>query len=383
MPPNPNRNLRAEASLQQPEQLDMSDPLVRSLRHAHEKFGIPLNVAEVVERTITHNGFISVPSESTPSVEAWIAERLTTQGYAGYNHGSFVQDAVGTLGFAKVHYGPDNLVTTHDEHGQPIQTKVGGPKREAEVLQALLPNGYEAPQVLSYSPESPIGASSANADTFEMLVIEAVLPEDGAVRKREDWTPALAQQSAQKIATFAKPIEAVPLFADESIPLPVEKLVEKIPHTGDTYDQSVAATLQSYSQLDEPIVVHGDTWFNNIIARHDDSDITFIDWELAGPGYQGQDAGRKLWDLTLDSNWGLANYGDNAQAFTNEWCKDDETRQSLAFGVVYESLRWISDRSDKLADPTTDEATRISLTQEIDDVKAHTLMVLEHLTPEQ
>lgn len=376
-------NIPANSEIQSFTPEHENNPLARSLRYAHEHFGIPLNVTEVVSRTLEQNGFIPYESAPTPSVEEWIAERLETQGYAGYNHGSFVQDSAGTIGFAKVHYGPDNTVITHDEEGNQIKTTVGGPKREAQVLSALLPNGYQAPQVLGYSPETPEGAASADADTFEVLVIEALLPENGAVRKRTDWTPTLARKAAQKIATFEKPIESIPLFVKESIPLPVEKLVQKIPTTGDEYDRALARTLENYPYLDTPIVVHGDTWFNNIIARHDDSDLMFIDWELAGPGYKGQDAGRKLWDLTLNDSWDLEEYTETADAFTNEWCKTDDDRQSLAFGVVYESLRWISDRYDKLANPTTDEATRISLTQEIDDVKLHTLALLGHITKKE
>ena len=361
---------------------ERSAELARSLQHAHERFGIPLNVSEVVDRTLEVNGFTPYDRTLTPTVEEWIMERLVSQGYVGYNHGSFVENASGELGFAKVHYGPDNTLITHNENGEPIEIEVGGPKREAQVLQALAAQGYEAPRVLGYSPESPEGANSAEAETYEILVIEAVLPEYGAVRKRESWTPELARIAAQKIATFAKPIEEVPLFANETIPLPVENLVEQLPSSNEPYSLAVLEVLKDYEHIDSPIVVHGDTWFNNIIARHDNTDVMFVDWELAGPGYRGQDAGRKLWDLTLTNDWDFSEYSDAASAFTDEWSQTDDDRQSLKFGIVYESLRWITDRIRDINDPTTDEATRISLTQEMEDVKTHTLAILDNITQE-
>lgn len=351
-----------------------------ALQRAHEKFGIPLNVSEVVDRTLEQNGFTMLESVPTPTVEEWITEKITEQGYAGYNHGSFVTDEDGNLGFAKVHYGPDNILSRVNADGEVEKVKVGGPQREALVLDALTNHGYKAPFVLGYSPESPEGASSAEANTYEILAIEAVLPENGAVREREDWTPALAQKAAQKITTFAQPIESIELFRDETIPLSAEELVRKLPRTGDAYDHALTETLEAYPHLDSPIVVHGDTWFNNIIASHDDSDIMFVDWELAGPGYRGQDAGRKLWDLTLNNDWSFADYGDAAHAFTEEWCATEDDTHSLTFGVMYESLRWISDRIDKIEDPATDEATRVSLAQEIDEVKSHTLEILNYIS---
>lgn len=351
------------------------DRLAESLQYAHENFGVPLNVSEVVSRTLDKNGFKPLESDQTPSVEEWISERVTSQGYAGYNHGSFVVDATGNLGFAKVHYGPDNILITIDEDGNTQETKVGGPKREAEVLRALEPNGYDTPQVLAYSPALPEGASNANAETFETLIIEAVTPEYGSVRKREEWSPSLARRAAQKISTFAKPVESIPLFKDESIPLTVESLIQKVPRDGGEYDAALTRALDTYTHLDSPVVVHGDVWFNNTIARHDDSDVMFIDWELAGPGYRGQDAGRKLWDLTLKNDWSFAGYSEAARAFTDEWCKTEDDKHSLTFGVMYESLRWISDRIDKVIDPDTDEATQTSLLQEIEDVKSHALAI--------
>lgn len=370
---------KRSSSIDLPSQNEKGEEIVRSLRRANERFGIPLNVSEVVERTLESIGFTQLQPPLTPTVEEWIAERMVAQGYAGYNHGSFVEDADGNLGFAKVHYGPDNLQLNTDENGNSTKIKVGGPEREARVLGALASNRYEVPKVLGYNPEVPEGASSAEADTYEVLVIEAILPEYGAVRKRESWTPDLSRIAARKIATFAKRIEEIPLFKDEQISLPVESLIRQLPTRGDEYDSALAVVLESYKYLDNPIVVHGDTWFNNIIARHDETDVMFVDWELAGPGYRGQDAGRKLWDLTLSDDWRIKDYSEAAQAFADEWSKTDDGRSTLSFGVCYESLRWISERMRDVNDPSTDEAARISLLQEIEDVKAHTLIILDNI----
>ena len=361
-----------------------SDKVRSPLEEAHERFGIDLDAPEVIRRTLEVSGFTMLELEdpyTLPTFEEWITERMD-QGYSGYNYGCFVMNEAGQIGFAKVHYGPDNLLTTVDENGDAEKTKVGGPEREADVLEALNQNGYEAPEVLGYNPASPEDTPE-DEKMYELLVIEAVLPEYGFVRKREDWTPQLAQIAAQKIATFAKPAKEIPLFENESIALPVEDLVAMLPQTGDTYEQTLRQVLEAYPHLDDPIVVHGDAWFNNIIASHDDSDLMFVDWELAGTGYQGQDAGRKLWDLTVTNDWRLAEYAETAGAFTDEWCKTDDDRATLEFGVVYESLRWISERMRDINDPKTDDATKISLLQEIDDVKAHTLTVLEGIAEER
>lgn len=350
------------------------------IEEAHERFGIDPNTPEIVQRTIESNGFTALELEqpyTLPTIEEWVAQRLA-QGYSGYNYGSFVINEAEQIGFAKTHYGPANIQTIIGDGGEVTRFEVGGPEREAMVLEALGSNGYEAPEVLGYSPASPED-TPPEEKMYELLVIEAVLPEYGSVRERQAWTPQLARISAQKIATFAKPTTEIPLFENESISLSVEGLIEMLPRSGGEYDTALYKTLESYTHLDEPIVVHGDTWFNNIIARHDDSDLLFVDWELAGPGYQGQDAGRKLWDLTLADDWSFAEYGEAAQAFTEEWCKTDDDRNSLAFGIMYESLRWISERIRDI-EAATDEATRISLTQEIEEIKSHALAVLHNVT---
>lgn len=360
---------------------ELGDRIDSPIQEAHERFGIDINAPEVVQRTIEENGFTALELEkphTLPTLEEWIAQRMA-QGYSGYNYGTFVMNEAEQIGFAKVHYGTKNIQTLIGDDGEAVQFEVGGPRREQEVLEALASNGYEVPEVLGYNPASQEGTSS-DEKIYEMLVIEAVMPEYGAVRQRESWTPQLARIAAQKIATFAKPVAEVPLFEKESIPLPVEGLIEMLPRTGESsYDDTLAEVLEAYPHLDNPIVVHGDTWFNNIIARHDDSDVMFVDWELAGPGYRGQDAGRKLWDLTIDSGWQPSDYTESADAFTDEWCKTEDGRISLEFGVMYESLRWISERVRDINKPGTDEATVLSLKQSIEDVKAHALKLLGNI----
>ena len=355
---------------------------VRSpLEEAHERFGIDLDTPEVVQRTIEKNGFTALELEephTLPTVEEWVAERVA-QGYSGYNYGSFVINEAEQVGFAKVHYGSKNIQTLIGSDGEAVEFEVGGPEREQAVLEALASSGYKVPEVLGYSPES----ESPEGKIYEMLVIEAILPADGSVRPRDAWTPQLARVAAQKIATFAKPIADVPLFKDESIQLPVEGLLEMLPRTEGAYEEALVRVLTGYAHLDAPIVVHGDTWYNNIIARHDDSDLLFVDWELAGPGYRGQDAGRKLWDLTIAKDWSLAEYTEAADAFTDEWCKTDDDRSSLEFGVVYESLRWISERVRDINKEETTQEDREKLEQQIRQIKNHALMILDSITRKQ
>jgi hypothetical protein len=378
MPKNPHTFPGTdEASVAQTERNDSKTSV---FQEAHERFGIDRDAPEIVERTIEKNGFTSLELEephTLPTLEEWVTQRMA-QGYSGYNYGTFVMNDGEQIGFAKVHYGTKNLQTLINDAGEAVQFEVGGPQREQAVLEALASNGYDVPEVLGYNPASPED-KPLDEKMYEMLVIEAVLPEYGAVRVREEWTPQLARIAAQKIATFVKPAQEVPLFENESVLLPAESLINMLPRTGDTYDEVLGYVLEAYPHIDEPIVVHGDTWFNNIIARHDNSDVMFVDWELAGPGYKGQDAGRKLWDLTIDSEWQPSEYTETAEAFANEWRKTDDDLISLKFGVMYESLRWISERVRDINKPGADEATITSLTQSIEDVKNHALKLLENI----
>jgi aminoglycoside phosphotransferase (APT) family kinase protein len=236
--------------------------------------------------------------------------------------------------------------------------------------------------MLGYSPAYPESAEPDEAYSLETLYIEAIPPNEGTTLPPEQWTPDLAKIAARKISTFAQPAETIELFRDEQILLPVEILVERaqIPED-DAYHQALATTLNTYTYLDAPIVVHGDTWLNNIIVKHDGSDALFIDWDLAGAGYKGQDAGRTLWGLTLDRDWNLAEVNDAAQAFINEWCKTEDDTINLRFGVAFESLRWIADRQDKLKDATLDDDTIFSLSEQIDSVKQHALKVFNYIRP--
>ena len=92
-----------------------------------------------------------------------------------------------------------------------------------------------------------------------------------------------------------------------------------------------------------------------------------------------------LWGLTLDNNWRFPKIGEKADVFIEEWCNgegsDEESAATLRFGIIFESLRWISDRQRDISNLEADEATRISLASEIADVKAHALEILRRIEP--
>jgi hypothetical protein len=355
------------------------EEIARDLVTANEKYHTPRDPNLTIKQTLDTFLLGEYPSE-IPDPATYISTRMQRagDGFPGFNYGTFVTTPR-QVAFAKLRYGPKNMEKRR-VNDELIDIRVGGLEREAAILSALNQHGYDAPAMLGYSPSYPESAEPDEADSLETLYIEAIPPDEGTTLPPEQWTADLAKVAARKISTFAKPAEAIELFRDEQILLPVEVLVERAQIAeGDAYHQTLTNTLNSYAHLDTPIVVHGDTWLNNIIVKHDGSDALFVDWELAGAGYEGQDAGRTLWGLTLDGNWNLAEVSDTSQAFTEEWCKTEDDTANLRFGVVLESLRWIADRQDKLKDITLDDNTIISLSEQIDSVKQHTLKVLDHI----
>ncbi len=360
--------------------LRTDEEVARDLATATEKYHTPKDPNLAVAKTLDTFLLVKYPSE-IPDPATYISIRMQRagDGFPGFNYGTFVTTPK-QVAFAKLRYGPKNMEKRRvgDEL---VDVRVGGLEREAAILSALNEHGYDAPEMLGYSPSYPEGAEPDEADSLETLYIEAIPPNEGTTLPPEQWTPELARIAARKIRTFAKPAEEIELFKDEQILLPVEVLVERAQLAeGGQYYEQVTNTLSSYEHLDTPIVVHGDTWLNNIIVKHDGSNALFVDWELAGAGYKGQDAGRTLWGLTLDVNWNLIGLNDAAKAFSDEWSQTDDDKANLQFGVVLESLRWIADRQDKLQDATLEQDVAISLMEQIEDVKEHTLKLLDYIS---
>lgn len=371
-----NRPLESAGKNAEEIQSDIDDAI-------NEGYPLPKNPTLAVETTMGTFDLQKYPSP-IPDASDYISARIrhTDDKFPGFNYGTFVQTPR-QIAFAKFRYGPKNTEKQNID-GELVDVRVGGLQREAAVLESLREHGYEAPAVLGYSPEYPLGAEPNEADTLETLYIEAIPPEEGTTLPPEQWTPSLAEMAAQKIKTFAHPSAEIELFKEESVQLPVEVLLQRahINESDDTYHDTLAETLTHYQHLDEPIVVHGDTWLNNIIVKHDESDAMFIDWELAGAGYRGQDAGRTLWGLTLDGNWQFAEINETAEAFAREWTNTDnpeEEKSNLKFGVLLESLRWISDRQDKLSTLDINSPEAEALLLEIDSVKQHSLKIIDTL----
>lgn len=349
-------------------------------------YPIPKNPSHSVAETMETFNLQKYPSP-IPDASDYISARIrhSDDKFPGFNYGQFVE-VNDKVAFAKFRYGPKNTEKQNID-GNLVDVRVGGLQREASVLKSLREHNYEAPAVLGYSPAFPEGAEPYEAETLETLYIEAISPEEGTTLPPEMWTSNLAKMAAQKIKTFAHPAGEIELFKDESIQLPVEVLLMRARIAdGDTYHDVLTDTLANYQHLDQPIVVHGDTWLNNIIVKHDESDAMFIDWELAGAGYRGQDAGRTLWGLTLDGDWQFAEISDSAKAFVSEWANtnnSEEEKNNLKFGVLLESLRWIADRTDKLDFYTFDNPEAEKLLLEIDAVKQHCLKITEAISDAQ
>ena len=350
------------------------------IRFAQEKgFPLPDNPSIAVDTTLRSLGLTTYPSEIPDALTyASIRIRSSHDHFPGYNYGTFVTSEDGNFAFAKLRYGPKNMERVLVD-GDLITKRVGGLAREKDVLTSLESHGYEVPKVFGYTPALPEGRDLEpnESDTLETLFIEAISPEVGSTIPPEYWTKNTARIAAEKIKTFDKPADQIELFAHEGRSISVEALLKRSKLADDTYSRELLQTIEAYQHLDKPIVVHGDTWLNNIIVKHDNSDVMFVDWELAGPGYKGQDAGRTVWGLTLDQNWGFAGVNDAAQEFIDTWCISDEETKNLRFGLVLESLRWIADRQDSL-DQASDEES-VNTLREIQEIKQHTMKVMHVL----
>lgn len=341
---------------------------------------IPEDPNRAVSRTLEAHGLLRYPSR-IPEPNVYISARINNSDdrFPGFNYGTFVVTQEGDVAFAKLRYGPKNTEQILVE-GELVDAQVGGLYCEAQVLTELTEQGYETPSLLGYFPETPRGAKPDRADTLETLLIEAILPQEGSTLPPEKWSSELARLAARKIESFTTPTSETPLFQNKERSLPLDILIRRarLPANGD-YELALKKAVEKYEHLDPPIVTHGDTWLNNIIVKYDSSDLLFVDWELAGPGYKGQDAGRTLWGLTLDTNWDFVDVNDTARAFIYEWSQSEDEKNVLRFGILFESLRWIADRQDRLLENTLSTGSKRTIVKRIEDIKAHALELLVHI----
>jgi hypothetical protein len=355
------------------------NPTADILEARERGYPIPLDPNLAVSKTLQAHGFVLYPSP-IPTPDRYISARMHRfSRFPGFNYGTFVQNQAGEIAFAKLRYGPKNTEKAFVD-GELADVQVGGLKREAQVLKTLAGYGYKIPTLLDYFSATPEDRDPEpdQADTLETLIIEAIPPEEGSTFPVEYWTPILASKAVSNIRTFAKPIAEISMFQGEERKLPFEILLQRsrLPGTSD-YNQALKKVLDGYKYVDQPIMVHGDSWPTNIIVRYDESDLLFVDWELAGPGYIGQDAGRSLWGYispSLDCNF--IDMNNAGQAFIAEWSRTEDDKNTLQFGVLFESLRWIADREDSLQDPSLGENVRQPLLQEIALIKLQALKVL-------
>lgn len=341
---------------------------------------LPKNPDHAVAKTLEANGLTRYDSK-IPKASEFMADLsyLYPDGFVLRNYGSFAQDQDGRVCFTKMRVGP-NWKEKALVDGKMKDIVRYNLRKEYEILKSLHTSGLDVPEPYSYSPPSDNEFGKAADYPFETMSIEAIPPEEGSTLPQEYWTPEIAKITANKLKSLDKPTSEIEMFAKKERRLSVELLLQRARLSGnDSYTEALANSIKEYKHIDEPVVSHGDTWTKNIIVKHDKSDIMLVDWELAGPGYRGQDAARTLWGLTLDSKWKFGEVGPTASSFIKEWCQTEDDSMSLKFGTMFESLRWIADRRDALDNKNIDPEEAQKIKQQIVEVKQQALKIIENI----
>lgn len=258
-----------------------------------------------------------------PSLAEWIAfYKEKHNGHCPYNYQYFVEDPKGRIFFAKT-----AISTRTDDAFRNMQ-------HEAEILKAL-PESSLAPKFVGYQP------ADIQTGTLETLTAEAVSLKTGSTLPLPLWEPEHAREAAKCVRS----LESVPAQTTLNTNHNPEVSFEATFQNASEYltaslKKRIQEIMLAASQR-QNAMVHGDTWLKNIVVGYQQANPTvrLVDWERAGVGYLGQDAGRTFWEL-----WGK---DELREPFVEDYCDShlgDEVRnrkELLQFGVAFEAIRWI------------------------------------------
>jgi aminoglycoside phosphotransferase (APT) family kinase protein len=291
----------------------------------------------------------------------------------------------------------NSLFFATDESGETVVVKLalnpetkdwGGLEREARALEVINANNQDAnaPRLHAYY-------KGDEDKTLEALVTSAYLPSEWEAHHVSQYTEKSARAAGESIhsieglelgefagdpiISIASQIETILSVAEQNPDLPqpnqefMEKMIESmyallnIPDINEleiteqlftslgTHDLKIIEPMimpfvARFELLSKKVLVHGDTWLKNILLSIDNK-AAFIDWERAQKGYEGQDAGRTGWDFGWAKDELFPAY---VEAYIHAGgVRGDAVAQRkniLKFGIVFESLRWLHDRYEKL-----------------------------------
>lgn len=232
---------------------------------------------------------------------------------------------------------------------------------ENEALVMSRERNLPAPKFIGHTVED------AADGKLEMLIYEAIKVSDGGVIFPQEWTTACAREVVKLVKGFeSTPIDDLPArkLNPEQIVSNQVAYVDKI--LREPIRRSLPVIVSDYKDIDKPTFVHGDFWPKNVIASNDlnNPKILFVDWESAGVGFLGQDAGRLWWGLESGANDEVKRT--LISEFINSSGNDNERRLQLKFGVVLEALNGLAERQSRLeryTDPKLIERVRSEIDQ--------------------
>ncbi len=296
-------------------------------------------------------------NENYPSFEEWI-EIKASKGGKARTYPSFVKNKeTQEIYFCKAMIRP--------------KWNWGGVKKESLALSAASEiEGVSVPKLLHYVPESN--------ESLEAIIVESIKFSEGQISPKEEWNPNCAYEAANVIKKLENhPIENFPDIDKE----PEVTVDGEFKRSQDILEKEFSdklnQILENYNYKDEIVFIHGDTWTKNIIIKNQEETFTsFIDWERGGAGYKGQDIARLWWEL-WDSNQKAQSALIDSYFQDENNSKEDQIK-SLKFGVMFEALRWIGDRNDKLK-LNLSEDKKDEIRDDIKSVQGKALKMLSQL----
>jgi len=299
-----------------PEEIDIN--ILRNER------GILENLHERFDNLIQEKGWKQVTeiSETSkyPDIDQWVNSRIRQERGTKF-YPCFVTTGEGDVRFLKVQVGKD-------------ENALNGLREESNILSKnILP--IPAPKLIELGEASDTGLA--------YICLEAIKFEDGRVGSAAEWHPTHAINAAEQVRLMERQnldnlppdIESLPQFQRE-IRI-TDRMVGMVNRSGEQLPAEVANGIREFASKGEisEVMVHGDLKLKNIIMNRTGT-VSIIDWEMAGKGFMGQDAGKLM--NNLESNPVVKNAFFEAYTRPDGKNYDSERLRGIYAGIIAENL---------------------------------------------
>lgn len=279
------------------------------------------------ESTLAELGYEQVRKLSEdivyPSVDQWIEHRVRNNRGTRF-FPAFVKNQAGEFLFCKAQISdrPD---------------AVTGLAHEAEILSALPPE-ISAPHLIKHVEPSP--------EKSALIITEAMPMTEATVAPAEYWDENHIISAIDQIKILEN--HQLSSESEQDYIGPVLDLLQRS-NVPENLAGSIRSAIEQYRPLAKSVFVHGDAAMKNILVSTPghESKVHFVDWELAGQGFLGQDAA-KLWSGLAKGNPELQTKLINRYTTTSEGQADRQRQLALAFGVIAENLIHIVWRQENI-----------------------------------